>query len=80
MPHPPHRPGMIPVAAGVALGLAAALAGTRLLAALLFGVDPRDPMVFGSAALFLIGTALLATLQPAMRAARVSPAIAMRDD
>ncbi|MGH7446561.1 MAG: FtsX-like permease family protein, partial [Longimicrobiales bacterium] len=74
------RQGMLPVAVGLAIGLTAAFAGTRLLAALLFGVDARDPVVFGSAALFLTAVALLASLVPAVRAARVSPMVALRND
>jgi putative ABC transport system permease protein len=72
------RQGMVPVGVGLALGLAAAFAGTRYLALLLFGVDALDPASFVSAAAFLLCVALLATLLPAWRAARIDPMTALR--
>lgn len=74
------REGMLPVVAGLAVGLAAAIAGARVLEALLFGVTARDPVSFGTAALFLCGVALLASYIPARRAARVDPMVALRQD
>jgi len=71
------RQGVVPVAIGVALGLGAALAGARLLEALLFGVPARDPLTFGAVVAFLGAVALLASYLPARRAARVSPRIAL---
>jgi len=72
------RQGMMPVGVGLVLGLTAAFAGTRYLASLLFGVEARDPISFISAAVFLVSVALLATLLPAWRAARIDPMVALR--
>ena len=74
------RQGMVPVGVGLALGLAAAFAGTRYLASLLFGVEARDPVSFVGAVAFLVCVALLATLLPAWRAARIDPMTALRQD
>ena len=71
---------MMPVAVGVVLGLTAAYAGTRYLASLLFGVEARDPVSFVGAGAFLVSVALLATLLPAQRAARIDPLMALRQD
>jgi ABC-type antimicrobial peptide transport system permease subunit len=72
------RQGLVPACAGVLLGLAAALAGTRYLASLLFGVDAHDPVSFAGAAAFLVCVAILATLVPAWRATRIDPVTALR--
>ena len=68
------------VAIGVALGLAAALATTRYLGALVFGVSPMDPPTFAAAAAFLTAVALLAHWIPIRRALRINPASALRAD
>ncbi len=70
--------GMRPAVAGVAIGLAAALAVTRYIESLLFGVDPRNPATFVLVAAVLSTVALLATLLPARRATRVEPIEALR--
>jgi len=64
--------------AGVLLGLATASALGRSLSSLLFEVSPRDPAVFGLAAAALTAAALLASYLPARRAARVDPAMTLR--
>ena len=70
--------GLALTAGGVAIGLAGAVWLTRLLSALLFGVQPTDTITFGAVALVLLGIASLASYLPARRAARVDPVIAMR--
>jgi ABC-type antimicrobial peptide transport system permease subunit len=69
---------MRPVAVGVALGLAASAAISRVLTSLLYGVSPLDPVIFIGVALFLSAVACLAGYLPAQRAARVDPMTALR--
>jgi hypothetical protein len=63
---------------GIAAGAVLALAGGRWIGTLLFSVSPRDPAVFGAVTLVLALTALLASLIPALQAARVDPNLALR--
>jgi predicted permease len=72
--------GALLAAAGLALGLAGAFAGTRALRETLYGVAPSDPVSFAIGALALLAIALAACTAPARRAARVDPAVAMRAD
>lgn len=65
---------------GVVAGIAAALAGTRLLSGLLYGVTPTDPLTFAAVAILLITIALAACLLPARRAMRVDPIVALRNE
>jgi predicted permease len=74
------RQGGVVTLIGVAIGLIAALGGTRWIQSLLYGVSPRDPVVFSATTLFLLGVALLACWLPARRAARLSPLDALRSD
>jgi predicted permease len=65
---------------GCLVGLAASLALTRLMQALLFAVSPTDPTTFAASGLLLIGVAALACWLPACRAVRIDPVSALRQD
>ena len=66
------------VAIGVAIGIVAALALGRLVASMLYGTTPRDPLVLGSVAVVLLAVATVACLVPAVRATRVDPVEALK--
>ncbi|HTM02005.1 MAG TPA: ABC transporter permease [Vicinamibacterales bacterium] len=74
------RQGAAVTFAGIAAGIAIALAGSRVLASLLYGVGPRDPAVFAGASTTLFTVAIAACWLPARRAATVSPTEALRAD
>ncbi|MGH9144425.1 MAG: FtsX-like permease family protein, partial [Vicinamibacterales bacterium] len=67
-------------AAGLVIGVVGALAVTRVLDSLLFGVTARDPLTFGTVSAALIAVLLLAAYLPARRATRVDPIVALRAD
>ncbi len=72
--------GLALASTGVAIGLAGALALTRVVGSLLIGVSATDPLSFLGVALFLTATALLASYLPALRATRVDPLEALRQE
>jgi putative ABC transport system permease protein len=72
------RRGAVLAACGLGLGFAAALAVTRILSGLLYGVTATDPLTFIVAGLLLLGVGVAATLVPAWRATRVDPLVALR--
>ncbi|MFI5185021.1 MAG: FtsX-like permease family protein, partial [Vicinamibacteria bacterium] len=72
------RQGMRSVAVGLGVGLVGALALTRLVSGLLFGVEPTDPICFIGSAAVLLTVALIACLVPAKRATAIEPMVALR--
>jgi ABC-type antimicrobial peptide transport system permease subunit len=72
------RRGLSLAAAGIIVGLAGAVALTRLLQGLLYDVRPNDPITFVAVTVLLLLVALLASFLPAWRATKVSPTIALR--
>ena len=65
---------------GVIIGLAAALGVTRLIASLLYRVQPADPTIFAAVAIVVLAVAMLAAYLPARRAMYVDPLIALRSE
>jgi putative ABC transport system permease protein len=74
------RQGMELTGAGVILGLIGAALLTRVMAALLFGVSATDVATFAAVPLMLVAIALVASYVPALRATRVDPVVALRDE
>ncbi len=72
--------GMRPAIVGLGVGLGAAFYGGRVMETLLFGVQPRDPLIFGATGALLVVVALAATTLPAYRASQVDPVRALRAD
>jgi predicted permease len=74
------KQGMVLALAGVAIGLIAALAFSRLVSGLLFGVKSTDPLTFAGIVILLTIVALIASYIPARRAARIDPMISLRSE
>jgi predicted permease len=74
------RESLLPVLAGLAAGVAGALALARLVAGMLYGVAPRDPVTIVLAAVAMLGVSLAAAAIPARRASRVEPMTALRHE
>ncbi len=72
------RQGLTLAAIGAAIGLAGALAMSRLISSLLYGIAPHDPVTLGGVTLGLLVVAAVASWLPAMRAARIDPIEALR--
>jgi predicted permease len=72
--------GLKPTVVGLAIGLAGALALSRVMASLVFGVTPRDVATFAAVSLVVLVVGLVASLAPAYRATRVDPLLALRAD
>jgi putative ABC transport system permease protein len=70
--------GVVLTGVGLVIGLAGAVALTRLMASVLFQVDARDPMTMVSVAIVLASVAMLASYVPARRAMKVDPIVALR--
>ncbi|MEE8362201.1 MAG: ABC transporter permease, partial [Gemmatimonadales bacterium] len=72
--------GLVITLIGIGVGLAAALALTRLMTSMLYQVDPIDPLTFSAVSAFLIVVALAAAYLPARRATRVDPVIVLKEE
>jgi len=72
------RQGLLLSVVGLGVGMALALGLTRLMAGILFGISPRDPITFAMVPLVLLVVALVASYLPARRAAQVDPMVALR--
>jgi ABC-type antimicrobial peptide transport system permease subunit len=70
--------GGVLLAIGLVFGIALAMAGSRLIQGLLFGVPPHDPLTLGLVAGIMTAIGMGACWVPAARAARIDPAITMR--
>jgi predicted permease len=74
------RETLMLVAIGALIGLGAALATSRMIASLLFGLTPTDPLTIGLAAVLILAASALASYLPARRASRVDPMAALRSE
>ena len=74
------RDGLMLAGVGIVAGIAAALAASRVVSTMLFGVTPYDLPTYGLAVAIFVAVAIAACLIPAARAAAVPPAVALRGD
>jgi len=74
------RESLLPVAIGVVVGLPMVLAVSRLLAGMLFGLTPNDPLTIAGATTTLVTVSTLAGFFPAWQASRVDPMVALRHE
>jgi putative ABC transport system permease protein len=74
------RTGLVMAVAGVAFGLAGAVALSRYIESLLFGIGRNDPLAYGIVAIVLVVAAMIAQLRPALHAARLDPATTLRSE
>jgi putative ABC transport system permease protein len=72
--------GLKPILVGVILGLAAALALSRVVSSLIFGVRATDPLTFAAVALLLLTVGIFATIIPSFRATRIEPVRILREE
>jgi len=72
--------GLLLIGAGLLIGVTTALAISRFVQSLLFGVNPNDPATFVTAVLVLLATGSIAAFIPARRATKVDPIVALRHD
>ena len=77
---PVLRQGIVMIVVGLVIGTAGALALTRLVGSLLYGVTAMDPLSFATALLVLTMVGLLACYFPARRALRIDPVVALRSE
>jgi ABC-type antimicrobial peptide transport system permease subunit len=74
------RQGFTPVAAGLAVGIGAAVGVSQLLESILYGVTPTDPVTYASVVTILAAVALVACIAPARRAAKLDPLFSLRSE
>ena len=65
---------------GLVIGVPAAFGASKLVASLLYGLKPNDPLAMGAAVIILLGAAILAGYAPARRASRIDPMVALRHE
>jgi ABC-type antimicrobial peptide transport system permease subunit len=74
------REALVQLGAGIAIGIPAALGGSRFVSSMLFGVEGTDPWTAGAASAVLTAAAMAAAFLPAWRASRVDPMVALRHE
>jgi ABC-type antimicrobial peptide transport system permease subunit len=72
------KQSLVLVVIGLVLGIPTAFASSRLVESLLFGLSPRNPLVFTTASVVMIVVAAVASYVPARRASRIDPLVALR--